>query len=38
MARETGATVKVPADPHLVGALGAALAARELADKERKED
>jgi predicted CoA-substrate-specific enzyme activase len=38
MARETGATVKVPADPHLVGALGAALTARELAEKDRKED
>jgi predicted CoA-substrate-specific enzyme activase len=38
MANETGATVKVPADPHMVGALGAALAARELAQKETTED
>jgi predicted CoA-substrate-specific enzyme activase len=39
MARETGATVKVPPEPHLVGALGAALTARRLArEKRSKED
>lgn len=34
MARETGATVKVPPDPHLVGALGAALTARRMDDDD----
>jgi len=38
MAKETGAMVKVPPDPHLVGALGAALAARDLAETKNKED
>jgi predicted CoA-substrate-specific enzyme activase len=38
MARQTGTAVKVPSDPHLVGALGAALIAREMADEQRKED
>jgi predicted CoA-substrate-specific enzyme activase len=38
MARATGAAVKVPPDPHLVGALGAALTARRMAVREGKED
>lgn len=39
MEQETGADVRVPEDPHLVGALGAALLAREMAgDGEEKED
>jgi predicted CoA-substrate-specific enzyme activase len=38
MAKETGAVVKVPPDPHLVGALGAALVARELGERMSKED
>ena len=33
MARETGAEVRVPPDPHLAGAMGAALIAREMARK-----
>jgi len=38
MAKATGATVKVPPDPHLVGALGAALTARKMAQSDSKED
>jgi predicted CoA-substrate-specific enzyme activase len=38
MARETGAVVKVPPEPHLVGALGAALFARDMAASESMED
>ncbi len=38
MAEATGAVVKVPPDPHLVGALGAALIARDMATEESKED
>ncbi len=38
MERETGATVKVPEEPQLVGALGAALMARDMAVEESKED
>ena len=38
MAKETGAIVKVPPDPHLVGALGAVLVARKLGEDKNKED
>ncbi len=39
MEQETGADVRVPDDPYLVGALGAALLAAEMATQgERKED
>jgi predicted CoA-substrate-specific enzyme activase len=38
MGKETGAEVKVPPYPHMVGALGAALTARDLAAEKSKED
>ncbi len=38
MERETGTTVKVPPEPQLVGALGAALIARDIARKQDIEE
>jgi predicted CoA-substrate-specific enzyme activase len=38
MASETGAVVKVPPQPNLVGALGAALVARDLANEKKSEE
>jgi predicted CoA-substrate-specific enzyme activase len=38
MERETGTTVKVPPEPQLVGALGAALIARDIARKQEVEE